>query len=125
MGDAEQREGRAGKPDSDRIRSRFSLAAPCRANEWGSGDFSVYAEGKARKRRYWPRSGNILYLPLPDALYAVDTVGHYAWMLSPWESSDGKTSKLINPRTFLACTADEQAFMLFLGTRRAITNWRP
>jgi len=81
-------------------------------------DFSVYAEGKAQKTPLLARGpGNILYLPLPDALYAVDTVGHYAWMLSPWESSDGKTSKLINPRTFLACTADEQAFYVVFGDK--------
>ncbi|MDD3879494.1 MAG: PQQ-binding-like beta-propeller repeat protein [Syntrophomonas sp.] len=81
-------------------------------------DFSVYGEGKGQKTPLLAHGpGNILYLPLSDALYAVDTVGHYVWMLSPWESSDGRTSKLINPRTFLACTADEQAFYLVFGDK--------
>ncbi len=79
---------------------------------------SVYAEGKGQKTAYLARGpGNILYLPLPDALYAVDTLGHYVWMLSPWESVDGKTSKLINPRTIIACTADKEAFYVIFGEK--------
>lgn len=81
-------------------------------------DFSIYAEGKAPKTPLLARGpGNILYLPLPDALYAIDTVGHYVWMLSPWETSDGKASKLTKPRTFLACCADDKAFYIVFGDK--------
>lgn len=79
---------------------------------------SIYAEGKGQKTSFLARGpGNILYLPLPDALYAADTLGRYVWMLSPWESADGKASKLINPRTIIACTADDKAFYVVFGEK--------
>ncbi len=81
-------------------------------------DFSVFADAKGLKSPLLASGpANILYLPLPDALYAVDTVGHYAWMLSPWESSDGKASKVVVPRTFMACASDDDAFYVVYGEK--------
>ncbi|MDD3269930.1 MAG: PQQ-binding-like beta-propeller repeat protein [Syntrophomonadaceae bacterium] len=80
--------------------------------------YAVYSETKgAKKGMLAAGDENIIYLPLSDALYAVDTSGHHAWILSPWESSDGKSSKVNNPQSFLACTADKQAFYVVYGEK--------
>lgn len=86
------------------------------ANGW---NYSIYSGVKGAKKGMLASSGkDIVYLPLPDALYAVDTSGHHAWILSPWESSDGKSTKVNNPKTVMACIADQQACYVVYGEKK-------
>ncbi|MDD2619973.1 MAG: PQQ-binding-like beta-propeller repeat protein [Syntrophomonadaceae bacterium] len=82
-------------------------------------NYSIYAGTKgAKKEMLAGGAENIIYLPLPDALYAVDTSGHHAWILSPWESSEGNSTKVNNPKTFLTCIADKQACYVVYGEKK-------
>ncbi len=85
-------------------------------NAWS---FSVYSGAKGTKSPLLA-SGleEILYLPLPNALYAVNLSGHYIWMLSPWDSSEAYNTKMLITREFLACTADKQAFYVVYGEKK-------
>ncbi|MDD3364581.1 MAG: PQQ-binding-like beta-propeller repeat protein, partial [Syntrophomonas sp.] len=84
-------------------------------NAWS---FSVYSGAKGSKAPLLASGlNNILYLPLPNALYAVNLSGHYVWMLSPWDSSEANNTKLTTTREFLACTADKQAFYVVYGEK--------
>ncbi|PKM76620.1 MAG: hypothetical protein CVU90_11755 [Firmicutes bacterium HGW-Firmicutes-15] len=85
-------------------------------NAWS---FSVYSGAKGSKVPLLASGlDEILYLPLPNALYAVNLSGHYVWMLSPWDSSEAYNTKLITTREFLACAADKQAFYVVYGEKK-------
>lgn len=96
-----------------------STVQETKLNGAGGWSYSVYSGAKAAKKGMLAGSGNdIIYLPLSDALYAVDTAGHHAWILSPWESSESKSTKVNNPKSFMACTADQQAFYVVYGEKK-------
>ncbi len=73
-------------------------------------DFTVLPGGKDKEPQMAGGLNNIIYLPLPSALYALDTEGHAVWTFSSWDNSDRFTVKTPAKRTFIACAADEQAF---------------
>ncbi|MGS0765321.1 outer membrane protein assembly factor BamB family protein [Syntrophomonas curvata] len=77
------------------------------ANGWS---FAVLPGGKDKEPQMAGGSNNIIYLPLPYALYALDTEGHAVWAFSPWDNSDRFTVKTPAKRTFMTCAADERAF---------------
>lgn len=80
--------------------------------------YAVYSESKGNKKGMLAGGDeNIIYLPLPDGMYAVDTSGHHAWIFSPWETSGGKSIKVNDPQTILACTADKQAVYVAYGDK--------
>jgi hypothetical protein len=84
-------------------------------NAWS---FSVYSGAKGSKVPLLASGGdNLLYLPLPNALYAVNLSGRYIWMLSPWDSSETYSTKLIAKREFMACAADKQTFYVVYGEK--------
>lgn len=72
--------------------------------------FTALPGGKDKEPQIAGGSNNIIYLPLPYALYALDTDGHAIWTFSPWNNSDRFTVKTPTKRTFLTCAADKQAF---------------
>ncbi|MEN6348855.1 MAG: PQQ-binding-like beta-propeller repeat protein [Syntrophomonas sp.] len=86
------------------------------ANGWSCSIFSAAKAAKATMLAGGPNS--ILYMPMPDALYGINTSGHYTWMLSPWDSSQASASKVLNPYTFLDCTTDKQAFYAVCGENK-------
>ncbi len=96
-----------------------SAVQETKLNGAGGWKYSVYSGAKAAKKGMLAGGGDdIIYLPLPDALYAMDTAGHHAWILSPWESGESKSSKVNNPKTFMACTADQKAFYVVYGEKK-------
>lgn len=86
-------------------------------NGW---NFSVYSESKGSTAPLLASGANddILYLPLQNALYALNPSGNLLWMLSPWYSSDADATKMITAVQFLACAADKQAFYVVDGGKK-------
>jgi len=85
-------------------------------NAWS---FSVYSGAQGTKVPLLASGADeILYLPLPNALYAVNLSGHYMWMLSPWDSSEAYDTKQVTTREFMACAADKQAFYVVYGEKK-------
>jgi len=85
-------------------------------NAWS---FSIYSAAKGAKTPLLASgSDNLLYLPLPNGLYAVNVSGRYVWMLSPWDSSENHATKLNTDREFVTCVADKQAFYIVYGEKK-------
>jgi outer membrane protein assembly factor BamB len=61
---------------------------------------------------------NLLYLPLPTGLYAVDTNGNYRWKMT-WEESESRNPLIDTKREILACAADEQYLYTVYGSKDA------
>ncbi|MDD4801959.1 MAG: PQQ-binding-like beta-propeller repeat protein [Syntrophomonas sp.] len=85
-------------------------------NNW---KFSVYAGTKGSKMPMLAGGfDNLLYLPLPNALYGVNLSGRYIWMMSPWDSSETYSTKIIVKREFMACAADKDNFYVVYGKKK-------
>ncbi len=84
---------------------------------WSFSSFPAVKGGKSPLLS--PGPNQLLYFPLPDALYALDTRGHYAWSLFPWDSAETYSTKSSNKREFLACAGDELAFYVVFGNKAA------
>jgi outer membrane protein assembly factor BamB len=72
--------------------------------------FTVLPGGKDKEPQMAGGSGNLIYLPLPYALYALNTSGHSVWVFTPWDSCDRHTTQIPGKRSFITCAADEQSF---------------
>lgn len=94
--------------------SSIQETLPNGARGWS---FTIYPAGKSGKSP-WLAKGpeQILYLPLPDAIYAVDMQGHYVWSLYSWDTARTSISKS-SKRKFMACAGDEQAFYVVFGEK--------
>ena len=70
--------------------------------------FNVYSSGRSNNTILTDGPGDLLYLHLPTALYAVDTVGRYRWMLYQWNMARNNSTKLEEFKV-LAATGDRRA----------------
>lgn len=86
------------------------MVAETKINGVSGWSFTALPGGKDKEPQMAGGPNNIIYLPLPYALYALDTKGHAVWTFSPWDNSDRFTVKVPAKRTFMTCAADEQAF---------------
>ena len=81
--------------------------------------FTALPGGKDKQPQLAGGPNNLIYLPLPYALYALDTKGHTIWNFSPWDSSDRFTTKTTAKRSFMDCAADEQTFFAVSADEKA------
>lgn len=95
--------------------SSIQETLPNGARGWSFSSWPVSSKGKNPLLSSGP--DNLLYLPLPDALYAVDTKGHYTWSLFPWDSAETYSTKGPAKREFLASTGDTKAFYVVYGEK--------
>lgn len=85
----------------------------------GSGWSISITDGKKKAKSnplltYGP--GDLLYLPLPTALYAIDMDGNYRWKMS-WKESESRYPVVDTKREILACAADEQYLYTVYGSK--------
>ncbi len=95
--------------------SSIQETLPNGARGWSFASFPANKTGKSPLLSQGP--DKLLYLPLADALYAVDTQGHYAWSLFPWDSAETYSTKTAAKREFMASAGDEQAFYVVFGEK--------
>ncbi|MDD3271821.1 MAG: PQQ-binding-like beta-propeller repeat protein [Syntrophomonadaceae bacterium] len=81
--------------------------------------FTALPGGKDKEPQLAGGPNNLIYLPLPYALYALDTDGHAVWNFSPWDNSDRFTIKTSIKRSFMDCAADEQTFFAVYADEKA------
>ncbi len=86
--------------------------------EPGAG-LSPFIPQLSQAKSPWLAQGpdQLLYLPLPDALYTVDMQGHYVWSLYSWDATGTSNSSGSSKRNFMACAGDEQAFYVVFGEK--------
>ncbi|CFX89735.1 Quinoprotein amine dehydrogenase, beta chain-like [Syntrophomonas zehnderi OL-4] len=88
---------------------------PNGAKGWSFSNLPMANKGK--KSLLYLGPDKLLYLPLADALYALDTKGHYVWSLFPWDYAEKYNTKASARRVFLAGAADERAFYVVYGEK--------
>ena len=81
--------------------------------------FTALPGGKDKEPQLAGGPKNLIYLPLPYALYALDTNGHTIWNFSPWNNSDRFTTKTADKRSFMDCAADERTFFAVYTDQKA------
>lgn len=79
--------------------------------------FTVYQDKSKSGAQLTAGPGNLLYLPLPSALYAVDTVGHYKWMMLQWDSVDANRTLAVTERDILACAGNNEVVFVVFGKK--------
>jgi len=92
-----------------------SLIQEIKLNGSKGWTFAVYQDESNSKNWLSAGPGKLLYLPLSGALYAVDTVGHYKWVMLQWESLDAYRSEAVTKRKVLACAGNEKAVFVVLS----------
>ncbi|OPX90752.1 MAG: Serine/threonine-protein kinase AfsK [Pelotomaculum sp. PtaB.Bin104] len=61
--------------------------------------------------------GDLLYLHLPSALYAVDTAGHYKWMVLQWARGNAYSTQIEDGLSVMASAGNDQAVFVILGKK--------
>lgn len=106
--------GKMGNPVLSENGSIFTAAkgmvTETKPNGVSGWSFMVLPGGKDKEPQMAGGENDVIYLPLPHALYALDARGHTVWTFSPWENSDRFTVKPPAKRTFMTCAANDQAF---------------
>lgn len=112
----------AGRPVFDAYGSIFfpgnSLIQEIKLNGSNGWSFTVYQSNGSSATQLTAGPGNLLYLPLSSALYAIDTVGHYKWMMLQWESEDANRNQAVSGREILACAGNSQAVFVVYGNKK-------
>jgi hypothetical protein len=82
----------------------------------GTGwNFKVYQEQADSASQLTFGPGNLLYLPLPSGLYAVDAGGRFKWMMQQWDSWDANRAVAVKGREILACAGNDRAVFVVTG----------
>lgn len=95
--------------------SSIQETLPNGAKGWSFTNFPATKSGKSPILVKGP--DQLLYFPLPDALYVLDTRGHYAWSLFPWDSTKTTNPKTMPKRDFLAGAGDQYACYIVHGEK--------
>jgi len=96
-------------PNGSIITAGKGEIAETKANGVRGWNFIALPGGKDKEPQI-AGNGNIIYLPLPYALYALDTNGRTLWTFTNWNNSDRFSTKTVKERTFMECAANEEAF---------------
>jgi outer membrane protein assembly factor BamB len=106
--------GKMGNPVLSENGSIFTAAkgtvTEIKPNGVSGWSFVVLPGGKDKEPQMAGGKNDMIYLPLPHALYALDARGHTVGIFSPWDNTDRFTVKSPDKRTFMTCAADAQAF---------------
>ncbi|NLW91819.1 MAG: PQQ-binding-like beta-propeller repeat protein [Syntrophomonadaceae bacterium] len=85
------------------------------ANGW---DLAVVPTAKGLKTPLLAGCSDLLYLPVAEGLYALNTNGGIAWIMSPWESADRYFLNSPAGRSFLTCAADSNTFYVIMADNK-------
>lgn len=114
--------GKGGRPVFDAYGSIFfpgsAMVQEIKLNGSSGWNFSVYQDGSGSAAQLTSGPGKLLYLPLPPALYAVDTLGHYKWVLLQWDNEDANRTTAVAGREILACAGDSRAVYVIYGEKK-------
>lgn len=112
--------GKAGRPVFDERGSIFppgsAFIKEIKLNGSNGWDFTVYGSNSKNAVQLTFGPGNLLYLPLPSGLYALDTEGNYKWMMQ-WDSEDANRTQAVNGQGILACAGNNQAVFVVVGKK--------
>ncbi len=113
--------GKGGRPVFDARGSIFfpgsSSIQEVKLNGSSGWDFAVYGGTNSSETLVTFGPGNLLYLPLPSGLYALDTEGHYKWTMQQWDSEDANRTQVVKDREILACAGNDQAVFVVTGEK--------
>ncbi|NPV74711.1 MAG: PQQ-like beta-propeller repeat protein [Pelotomaculum sp.] len=113
--------GKGGRPVFDAFGSIFlpgrAMVQEVKLNGSSGWNFSVYQDNGSSPVQLTSGPGRFLYLPLPSALYAVDTLGHYKWVLLQWDTDDAYRTQAVAGREILACAGNDKAVFVVYGKR--------
>ncbi|NHM28260.1 PQQ-binding-like beta-propeller repeat protein [Desulfofundulus sp. TPOSR] len=116
--------GRMGRPVFGPAGSIFlpgsTVVQEIKMNGAAGWSFSAF-QGSTASGPAWLSSGprGYLYLPLPAALYAVDTIGRYKWALLHWDAGDLYRAVPLKDRAIDGCAGDERAVYVVCSRRQA------
>lgn len=112
----------SGRPVFDAFGSIFfpgnALIQEIKVNGSNGWNFSAYQAQSKSAAQLTAGPGSLLYLPLPAALYAIDTAGRYKWTLLQWDSGDANRTQAVSGREILACAGNSQAVFIVLGEKK-------
>lgn len=114
--------GNLGRPVIDPYGSIYAASASSIQETLANGvrgwNFTIYPAVKSGKSPLLAQGPQkLLYLPLPNALYAVDTQGHYVWSIYSWDAGGSASITSSTKRNFMAGAGDEQAFYVVFGEK--------
>ncbi|OPX91273.1 PQQ-binding-like beta-propeller repeat protein [Pelotomaculum sp. PtaB.Bin117] len=81
-------------------------------------NFKIYQGNSKTAALLTTGPGGLLYLHLPSGLYAVDTAGHYKWMVMQWEQGASDSTKMKLDWEILACAGSDQVVFVILGKKK-------
>jgi len=112
--------GKGGRPVFDARGSVFfpgsASIQEIKLNGSSGWDFTVYGGTGSSGAQVTYGPGNLLYLPLPSGLYALDTKGRYKWLMRVYSSEDDNSTQ-ISGREILACAGNDQAVFVVTGKK--------
>ncbi|MDF9409868.1 MULTISPECIES: PQQ-binding-like beta-propeller repeat protein [Pelotomaculum] len=80
--------------------------------------FKVYQGSSKAAALLTTGPGNLLYMQLPTGLYAVDTAGHYKWMITQWDQVYNASTQLETDWEILASVGNDQAVFVIIGKKK-------
>jgi outer membrane protein assembly factor BamB len=112
--------GKGGRPVFDARGSIFfpgsSSIQEVKLNGSSGWDFAVYGGTSNSNTQVTFGPGNLLYMPLPPGLYALDTKGRYKWLMKVYTSQDDNSTQT-SSREILACAGNDQAVFVVAGKK--------
>ncbi len=83
------------------------------SNGW---NFTVYGD-KSKSAMVALGPGNLLYLPLPSGLYALDAEGRYQWLMRQYDNRNMNGARTDDKREIMACAGNSQAVFVVTGKK--------
>lgn len=118
--------GNKGRPVFDAYGSIFfpgsDLVQEIKLNGSYGWGFNVYQGKSTAAAQLTAGPGKLLYLPLPSALYAVDTLGRYRWMLLQWDSGNANRTLFATDNEILACAGNSKVVYAALKNKDKNSN---
>lgn len=112
---------KVGRPVFDSRGSVFipgnSLVQEIKLNGGKGWSFTVASQGSKAAAQLTTGPGDLLYLILPTALYALDTAGHYQWMVMQWGLESAGSAKIGESFNISACAGNEHAIFVIIGRK--------
>ncbi|OPX89538.1 PQQ-binding-like beta-propeller repeat protein [Pelotomaculum sp. PtaB.Bin117] len=113
---------KSGRPVFDPYGSIFmpgdALIQEIKLNGSMGWNFKVY-QGKSKSAVHLTTGPkDLLYLCMPSALYAIDTEGHYKWMVMQWGQGNTGSTQLETDWEILASAGNDQAVFVVLGKKK-------
>ena len=112
--------GKTGQPVFDGQGSIFfpggASIQEVKLNGSSGWNFAVYGD-KSNSAMIAFGPGNLLYLPLPSGLYALDAEGSYQWLMQRYDSRDANRTQIADKREILACAGNSQAVFVVTGKK--------